>query len=89
MKFLATVLDKWASVVRSTWRAFAVFQILVVLAVIYQVKSGDFEGMDFAEIVDDVVIAVVLMFVAAFVTSLIYHYSVWRNGRWPGGGGRR
>ena len=89
MKFLRAPVDLWVSVVRSTWRAFLVFGGLVLAAVIVQLYRGDFADKRYDEIVDDVAIAAVLMFGVSFLTSLIYHFQVWRNRnrKWPGGSG--
>ena len=89
MKFLRALVDLWVSVVRSTWRAFLVFGGLVLAAVIVQLYRGDFADKRYDEIVDDVAIAAVLMFGVSFLTSLIFHFQVWRNRnrKWPGGGG--
>lgn len=91
MKFLRASVDLWVSVVRSTWRAFMVFGGLVLAAVVVQLYRGDFADKEYEEIVDDVAIAAVLMFGVSFLTSLIYHWQVWRNRnrKWPGGGGPR
>jgi|TARA_Y100001947_G_C10237459_1_gene260163 hypothetical protein len=89
LKFLRAPVDLWVSVVRSTWRAFLIFGGLVLAAVIVQLYRGDFADKRYDEIVDDVAIAAVLMFGVSFLTSLIFHFQVWRNRnrKWPGGGG--
>ena len=91
MKVLRALVDLWVSVVRSTWRAFLVFGGLVFAAVVVQLYRGDFADKQYEDIVDDVAIAAVLMFGASFLTSLIYHWQIWRNRnrKWPGGGGPR
>ena len=89
MKWLVAICDGWTNIVRSTWRAFSVFALLIVLAGFALWYRGDYDGMPFAAIAWDLGVAFVLMFVAAFVTALIFHYQVWRNSRWPGGGGKR
>lgn len=79
----------WVSIIRSTWRAYPVFMILWVIAVVYQFATGRFADKSWIEIIRDVGIAACLLYLVAFITSLIYHYQVWRNSRWPGGGGPR
>ena len=91
MKILAALFDGWASLCIQAWRAFLVFGGLVVVAAVVLWRKGEYDGLSSAEIADDVMVGLALMFVASFITSIIYHASVWRrqNRRWPGGGGRR
>lgn len=91
MRFLTALLDGWASLCFQAWRAFLVFGGLVVVAALVLWRKGEYDGLSFADIADDVLVGLALMFVASFITSIIYHASVWRkqDRPWPGGGGRR
>lgn len=97
MKFVRALIDGWVSLVHSTWRAFLVFGGLIFLAAAYQSYTGAFAGKRFDQVVDDIAIGLILMFLASFVTAILYHWSVWRNRDrprrrnryWPGGGGPR
>ncbi|MBX7500993.1 hypothetical protein K3181_06030 [Qipengyuania sp. YG27] len=68
------LIDGWASIVRSTWRAFSVFSILLVLAILHQQQSGAFAEMGHAAVLADVLKAAFLLFLASFITALIFHY---------------
>ena len=89
MSRIRKVADGWSAIVRSTWRAYAVFCGAGVIAVLLRFRGGVYAEASNREVMEEIGVAAILMFVAAFVTALVFHYQLRRNSRWPGGGGRR
>ena len=60
-----------------------------MIAVLLRFRAGEYAEASNREVMEEIGMAAILMFVAAFVTALVFHYQLRRNSRWPGGGGRR
>ena len=87
MKRHDPLIEGWDLILRSTWRAFLVFSIPLVLAILYQFKSGAFAEMGRAAALADAATAALLLFLASFITALIFHSVVRRNSRGSDGDG--
>ncbi len=81
MKFIHRILDGWAALVRSAWRTFAVFSVLGILAIIRLRNDGYFDTMAWSEIGYELAVLFGLLFLAAFVTAIIFHVSLWFDQR--------